>query len=185
MKSVAKTPHGIAATQGIAHGLGATSACIAAFAVGAALAVGTGIAAASPPAARAGILIRTTDGANRSSGVVRNERELGRLDLRAPTDFAGAPAAASNSGPADSATGPVPFPSARRAPKSESVEDQLPSLGHADPAVKITSRAEELTQRFHREGLPLARLWQTRSAMLSLGLSPRGKPGIWLIQKIP
>jgi len=79
----------------------------------------------------------------------------------------------------------LPFPSPRRAPKSESVEDQLPSLGNADTAVKITSRAEEFTRRFHREGLPLARLWETRSAMLSLGLSPRGKPGIWLIQKIP
>jgi hypothetical protein len=79
----------------------------------------------------------------------------------------------------------VSFPSARRAPKSESVEDQLPSLGNADPGMKIRSPAEEFTRRFHREGLPVARLWETRSAMVSLGLSPRGKPGIWLIQKIP
>jgi PPE-repeat protein len=52
-------------------------------------------------------------------------------------------------------------------------------------AMKNMSRAEELTRRLHREGLPVARLWETRSAVVSLGLSPRGKPGIWLIQKIP
>jgi hypothetical protein len=52
-------------------------------------------------------------------------------------------------------------------------------------AMKNMSRAEELARQFHHEGLPIARLWQTHSAMMSLGLSPRGKPGIWLIQKLP
>jgi hypothetical protein len=45
------------------------------------------------------------------------------------------------------------------------------------------SRAQEMAQRFHREGLPVARLWETHSALLSLGLNQRGKPGLWLIQK--
>jgi hypothetical protein len=89
----------------------------------------------------------------------------------------------------------VPFPSARRASKSEPIEEQpleehLPSLrntalGNPGLAMKNTNRAEELTRRLHREGLPVARLWETRSALVSLGLSPRGKPGIWLIQKVP
>jgi len=197
MKSVVKTPHGIAATHGFARDAGSTRKAgstgpyLAALSVGAALALSVGIAEASPPAARAGMLNRTPDDASRSSGGERHERESARLglqgglDLRAPADFARARAAASDFGPADSATGPMPFPSARRAPKSESVEDRLPSLGNADTSVKITSRAEELTRRFHREGLPVARLWETHSAMVSLGLSPRGKPGIWLVQKIP
>jgi hypothetical protein len=45
--------------------------------------------------------------------------------------------------------------------------------------------AEQVARRIQREGLPFARLWQTRSAMLSLGLNAKGKPGLWLVQKIP
>jgi hypothetical protein len=44
-------------------------------------------------------------------------------------------------------------------------------------------RIQEMARRFHREGLPVARLWETHSALLSLGLNQRGKPGLWLIQK--
>jgi hypothetical protein len=128
----------------------------------------------------------------RSSGAVRNERESARLDLRAPSDFAAA-RAISHAGSEPSASSFVPFPSARHASKNEPLEEQPaeePSLrntglGNAGLAMKNTSRAEELTRRLHREGLPVARLWETRSALVSLGLSPRGKPGIWLIQKIP
>jgi hypothetical protein len=205
MKSVAKPPHGIAA-GGMILGVRPTGGCVAAFAVGAALAAGTGIAQAYQPAARVGDSIRTPHGADRSSAVALNERVfgrrdlLGRLDLRAPTDFVGdrapsdsgladaAPAglaAAPLAGRADYAAGPAPFPSARRPATSESADDRLPSLGRANSGVQIMSPAEEFARRFHREGLPLARLWKTRSAMLSLGLSPRGKPGIWLTQRIP
>jgi hypothetical protein len=35
-----------------------------------------------------------------------------------------------------------------------------------------------------REGLPLARLWENKSALLSLGLNKKGKPGLWIVQKI-
>jgi hypothetical protein len=37
--------------------------------------------------------------------------------------------------------------------------------------------------RFHHEGLPLARLWENKSALVSLGLNPKGKPGLWITQK--
>jgi hypothetical protein len=37
--------------------------------------------------------------------------------------------------------------------------------------------------RFHREGLPVARLWENHSALISLGLNAKGKPGLWLVQK--
>ena len=38
-------------------------------------------------------------------------------------------------------------------------------------------RIQEFVQRVHREGLPVARLFETKSALVHLGLSPRGKPG--------
>jgi len=45
--------------------------------------------------------------------------------------------------------------------------------------------AEQIATRFRHEGLPIARLFESRSALISLGLNARGKPGIWLIQKLP
>jgi hypothetical protein len=63
-------------------------------------------------------------------------------------------------------------------------KQQLPALG-ADVAPRpMRSEVEELARRVHREGLPIARLWETHTALVSLGLSPRGKPGLWLIQKV-
>lgn len=38
-------------------------------------------------------------------------------------------------------------------------------------------------RRVHREGLPVARLFETKGALLHLGLNPKGKPGLWLVQK--
>jgi len=49
--------------------------------------------------------------------------------------------------------------------------------------LRIATHGDTFVQRFGREGLPLARLWENHSALLSLGLSPRGKPGLWLLQK--
>ena len=34
----------------------------------------------------------------------------------------------------------------------------------------------------HRGGLPVARLFESKSALVHLGLSPKGKPGLWLVQ---
>jgi hypothetical protein len=180
MKFVAKKLQGIA---GCRRGLGCQG--IAALIAGlAALALGMGSAEASPPPSRGAPLARVT---------LESPHPSGRLDLRAPSDF-GAARASSEFPTEPSASSSAPFPSARRASKNESSEEQplddSPSIGNTGLgatglAMKNTSRAEELTHRLHREGLPIARLWQTRSAMVSLGLSPRGKPGIWLIQKIP
>ncbi len=39
-------------------------------------------------------------------------------------------------------------------------------------------------QRIHREGLPIARLWESKSAALSIGLNQRGKPGLWFAQSM-
>ena len=58
---------------------------------------------------------------------------------------------------------------------------ELPALGsdgmHARPTL------QDYVQRVHREGLPVARLFENKSALVHLGLSPKGKPGLWLGQK--
>jgi hypothetical protein len=50
-------------------------------------------------------------------------------------------------------------------------------------AVRSVGAAEEFARRVHREGLPVARLFESKSALVSLGLNQKGKPGLWLIQK--
>ena len=49
---------------------------------------------------------------------------------------------------------------------------------------QVMGQAEILARRIHREGLPVGRLLETKSALLSIGLNQRGKPGLWLTQKI-
>lgn len=57
----------------------------------------------------------------------------------------------------------------------------LPSMGTQS---RIPNRAQEFARRVRREGLPVARLWENKAALLSLGLNNKGKPGLWIIQKI-
>jgi hypothetical protein len=88
------------------------------------------------------------------------------LDLRAPSHM---PEVSENA-----------FPSRRQSMgPQESV--QLPVLGsesvHARPTV------QEFVRRVHQEGLPVARLFEGKSALVHLGLNPKGKPGLWLVQK--
>jgi hypothetical protein len=49
---------------------------------------------------------------------------------------------------------------------------------------RTSGRFEDFARRVHREGLPVARLWENKSALVSLGLNQRGKPGLWLVQKV-
>jgi len=75
------------------------------------------------------------------------------------------------------------FPSAlHRQTLGSTQEFQLPALGTQG---RTPSRVEEFARRVHREGLPVARLWENKSALVSLGLNQRGKPGLWLTQKVP
>jgi hypothetical protein len=62
-------------------------------------------------------------------------------------------------------------------------DKRLASLGAAMNQERASNRTEALMQRFHREGLPLARLWQGHAAVVSLGLNPKGKPGLWLVKQ--
>jgi hypothetical protein len=62
-------------------------------------------------------------------------------------------------------------------------DSTLPALGAEAGETRMMSRAEAFARRIHREGLPLARLWENHSALVSLGLNAKGKPGLWLVQK--
>ncbi|MEA3175990.1 MAG: hypothetical protein QOF42_3401 [Gammaproteobacteria bacterium] len=95
-----------------------------------------------------------------------------RLDLRAPSH-----AAAIEENPAA-------FPSALIHRQSSGAQDtaQLPSLGAGNP--RLRPPLAELARHIQHEGLPVARLWENNSALVHIGLNQRGKPGLWLVQKI-
>lgn len=135
------------------------------------------VAVAGPPSGHASMLPRVVaeTHAGRASGSFNSfKMGAGHLDLRAPTNV---PQAAD-------AAAPSAFPSSRRLTGSTADPLQQPVLGMADAHAREMSRAEEFARRVHREGLPIARLWESHSALVSLGLNQRGKPGIWLIQKV-
>ena len=135
-----------------------------------------GAAVAGPPAqtaANGGSLLGRASAliASKSLHAAASRIDFGRLDLRPPDQLPPARAAEAAS-----------FPSMKHPePVRNSVEDQLPALG----SLRVLSRPQEIAQRVQREGVPIARLWEGRSALVHLGLSPRSKPGLWLIQKIP
>jgi hypothetical protein len=94
------------------------------------------------------------------------------LDLRAP---AAAMLAAART--------PEAFPSAlHRQAIGERPEFEL--SGRENPQARIPGRIEEFGQRVRREGLPVARLWENKSALVHLGLNQKGKPGLWIVQKV-
>jgi hypothetical protein len=80
--------------------------------------------------------------------------------------------------------GTATFPSAPRPSMGGERHIDLPALGGEGAQTRMPSRAEEFARRVHREGLPLARLWENKSALLSLGLNKKGQPGLWIVQKI-
>jgi hypothetical protein len=59
-----------------------------------------------------------------------------------------------------------------------------PGFGTREADFPLMSRPETWLHRLHREGVPIVRLWNSKSALLSIGLNQKGKPGLWLIQKI-
>jgi hypothetical protein len=47
----------------------------------------------------------------------------------------------------------------------------------------IQPSMQDRVRLFRREGFPLARLWENKSALVHLGFNPKGKPGLWVVQK--
>jgi hypothetical protein len=142
------------ANQGLAAGLGA----------GALLLMGSAVAA--PPENRA-VQPRAQS----------QIRPLGQhLDLRAP-DLRAPSLAVDVSDKASS----FQSMSRRRSVVSQELV-QLPAWG-AD-GMRSRPGIQDFVRRLHCEGMPVARLFESKSALVHLGLSPKGKPGLWLVQKM-
>lgn len=62
--------------------------------------------------------------------------------------------------------------------------EQRAALGVGGTNFRTMGQAEILALRIRREGLPFARLLESKSALLSIGLNQRGKPGLWVTQKV-
>jgi hypothetical protein len=92
-----------------------------------------------------------------------------RLDLRVPAPVL------------DVAERPAGF--AAMAHRQRAVPQEQTRLPGGSDVMRSGASVQDFVQRAHREGLPLARLFETKSALLHLGLSPKGKPGLWLVQK--
>jgi hypothetical protein len=93
------------------------------------------------------------------------------LDLRAPSPAADV----------GEKTGSLPAMSRRHSSGSPE-QAQLPPLG--SDGMRSRLGFQDFVRRTQHEGLPLARLFESKSALVHLGLSPKGKPGLWLVQKI-
>ncbi len=78
---------------------------------------------------------------------------------------------------------PATFPSLHRRTLDGQEQMQVSGPTSESPPARIPGRVEELALRFHREGLPIARLRENKSALVSLGLNQKGKPGLWIVQK--
>jgi hypothetical protein len=145
------------------------------------LAAAAAVAGPPPGNSPGGLLGRASGllGATSSHSPARR-LDFQRLDLRPPETLSG--------GRASAPTGDSPpvFPSAKRAQPGATTpaEQDLPGGTNLAP-LRMESKVHEMARRVPHEGLPVARLWETKTALLHFGLSPRGKPGLWLIQKVP
>jgi hypothetical protein len=55
------------------------------------------------------------------------------------------------------------------------------TVGQSTPPM---SPLEDVAHDFRRQGLPVAKLFQNGSLLVHLGLSPRGKPGLWFVHAL-
>ncbi len=154
-----------------------------------------GSAVASPPFSRSGPSPSIIDSARTLSATNRMATRqeympTAHLDLRPPADSAPTiihgSANALASAPFPSAIHHVDLGKADLGKADLGTDDRIwsPALGSAELNFRVMGQAEISAHRIHREGLPIARLWETKSALLSIGLNQKGKPGLWLTQKI-
>lgn len=157
-------------------GVGVFSVILAVTALGG---VGLGrIATASPALSRPGSAVAAITSARPQSTVRRSlDPQDHRFDLRPTKDLSSTGAQGGDAAPA-----PAPPLSAIH---HFGVDDrrQLVSLGTVDESFRSMNQPEAFARRVHQEGLPVARLWETKSSLLSIGLNQKGKPGLWLVQR--
>jgi len=70
----------------------------------------------------------------------------------------------------------------RQQPAASPQQQRFANLGLG--SLQTHPSLEERVREFHRDGLPVARLWENKSALLHLGLNQKGKPGLWIVQKM-
>ena len=95
----------------------------------------------------------------------QSQKVPARLDLRAPTEVVGSEAANLRT-----VSGMRSIVVSPEGPRMESPH--------------IMSPLQKMAHDFNQEGLPVAKLFQTNDSLVHLGLSPKGKPGIWLVHKM-
>jgi hypothetical protein len=78
---------------------------------------------------------------------------------------------------------PHAFPSMLRRQNASQEQEQVEAPALGSDGMRSRPAIQDFVRKVHREGLPVARLFETKSALVHLGLSPRGKPGLWLVQK--
>jgi hypothetical protein len=66
-------------------------------------------------------------------------------------------------------------------PAASPGQERFANLGLGSVASRPS--IEERMRVARRDGLPVARLWESKSALLHLGFNQKGKPGLWLMQK--
>jgi hypothetical protein len=136
----------------------------------------SGAAVANPPLSAGKSLLSTIDSVRSASAAGSHlgarQESAPKLDLRPPVD---------------SMRPPAPDPVAFASHSGIDTDDPVARFGFGtrDADFPVMSQPEPLLHRVHREGVPIVRLWNSRSALLSIGLNQKGKPGLWLIQKIP
>jgi hypothetical protein len=102
---------------------------------------------------------------------------MAQLDLRLPMNYSAAKGDSAGSTHS-------PAPSFRRSDTDTNGRVFAPDSSTDDPGFRMLSPSAIFVSRVRREGLPFARLWESKSALLSIGLNRKGKPGLWLTQKI-
>ena len=141
--------------------------------------------AANPPASReksalSAIYTPRSMLATGPSAAYHESAPTTHLDLRPPKNYP----SAVGPGDAPAFASALSLSSIRRLDLDKDDHLLSPALGADTPNSRVMSPSETFVGRVRREGLPFARLWESKSALLSIGLSPKGKPGLWLTQKI-
>src|SRR5580658_4214271 len=127
-------------------------------------------AGANPPLSREKSLLPAIDSARSvSAPVVRQESaSTTHLDLRPPMNYA------PTITPGEAREPPSALSQIRRSDLDENERVLSSALGIDEANFRSMSKAQIFVSRVHREGLPFARLWESKSALLSIGLNSKG-----------
>jgi len=115
---------------------------------------------------------------------IHESKPSARLDLRlSPLPAIGA--ARDSSGPEETFSSSLHRLDQLKFDRGDAIHSPRSSLDQGELGFRPVNPVEAIASRIRREGLPIARLWQSKSALLSIGLNQKGKPGLWLIKKFP